>query len=84
MLIAEILVILHQFLMNIQELEKVYAKLPQVSVLAKELGKSSVKTIFLEGLLGSSVPLVFGSLALSSRCCLSFRMLRRRAISIMT
>ena len=72
MLIAEILVILHQFLMNIQELEKVYAKLPQVSVLAKELGKSSVKTIFLEGLLGSSVPLVFGSLALKRKSCLIF------------
>ena len=72
MLIAEILVILHQFLMNIQELEKVYAKLPQVSALAKELGKSSVKTIFLEGLLGSSAPLVFGSLALKRKSRLMF------------
>ena len=52
--------------MIIQELEKVYAKLPQVSALAKELGKSSVKTIFLEGLLGSSAPMLFGSLA--SKC----------------
>ena len=48
--------------MNIQELVKLYAKLPQVSALAQALGKSSVRTIFLEGLLGSSAPMVFGSL----------------------
>ena len=52
--------------MNIQELVKLYAKLPQVSALAQALGKSSVRTIFLEGLLGSSAPMVFGSLA--SKC----------------
>ena len=49
--------------MNIQELEKVYAKLPQVSALAQSMGKSSAKTIFLEGLLGSSAPMLFGSLS---------------------
>ena len=49
--------------MNIQALEKVYAKLPQVSALAQAIGKSSVKTIFLEGLLGSSAPMLFGSMA---------------------
>ena len=49
--------------MNIQELEKIYAGLPQVKALAQAIGKSSVKTIFLEGLLGSSAPMVFGSLA---------------------
>ena len=49
--------------MNIQELEKIYARLPQVSALAQALGKSSVKTIFLEGLLGSAAPMLFGSLA---------------------
>ena len=52
--------------MNIQELEKNYAQLPQVSALAKELGKFSVKTIFLEGLLGSSASMLFGSL--SKKC----------------
>ena len=52
--------------MNIQELEKVYAKLPQVSALAQAMGKSSAKKIFLEGLLGSSAPMLFGSL--SSKC----------------
>ena len=49
--------------MNIQDLEKKYAELPQVSALAELIGKSSVKTIFLEGLLGSSAPMLFGSLA---------------------
>ena len=57
--------------MNIQELEKLYAQLPQVSALAKLLGKalgneSSEKQIFLEGLLGSSAPMLFASLA--SKC----------------
>ena len=49
--------------MNIQDLEKLYAQLPQVSALAKELGKKSVHNIFLEGLLGSSAPVLFSSLA---------------------
>ena len=49
--------------MNIQELEKLYVQLPQVSALAKLLGKSSEKKIFLEGLLGSSAPMLFASLA---------------------
>ena len=48
--------------MNIQELEKLYAELPQVSALAKELGKSSSTTIFLDGLLGSSATMLFASL----------------------
>jgi len=52
--------------MNIQELENVYAKLPQASALAKAIGKSSAKTIFLEGLLASSAPMLFGSIA--SKC----------------
>ena len=52
--------------MNIQELENVYAKLPQASALAKAIEKSSAKKIFLEGLLGSSAPMLFGSIA--SKC----------------
>ena len=69
--------------MNIQELEKVYAKLPQVSALAQMLGKvtggraqlgneSSLRTIFLEGLLGSSAPMLFGALAAKSKAPLLF------------
>ena len=49
--------------MKLEDLEKVYAKLPQVSALAHELGNSSTRRIFLEGLLGSSAPMLFGSLA---------------------
>jgi len=49
--------------MYMQELEKLYAKLPQVCALAKELEKSSVQTFFLEGLLGSSAPMMFAGLA---------------------
>ena len=48
--------------MNIQELVQKYAALPQVSALAKELGKSSKTTVFLEGLLASSAPMLFASL----------------------
>ena len=52
--------------MKIENLEKVYAKLPQVSALAHEIGNSQVRRIFLDGLLGSSAPVLFGSLA--SKC----------------
>ena len=49
--------------MNIQELEQQYARLPQLKALARELGKSSGETIFLEGLLASSAPMLFASLS---------------------
>ena len=52
--------------MNIQDLERLYAKLPQVSALVKEIEKSSVRAIFLEGLLGSSAPMLFASMV--SKC----------------
>ena len=52
--------------MNIQDLERLYAKLPQVSALAREIEKSSVRAIFLEGLLGSSAPMLFASMV--SKC----------------
>ena len=55
-----------RFAMNIQELEQQYARLPQLKALASELGKSSGKTIFLEGLLASSAPMLFASL--SAKC----------------
>ena len=48
--------------MNIEELLKKYALLPQVGALANTLGKKSVKTIFLEGLMCSSAPMLFASL----------------------
>lgn len=49
--------------MKIQDLLKIYAKSAPVSTLADVVGKKSVKTIFLEGLMCSSAPMVFGSLA---------------------
>ena len=55
-----------RFAMKIQELEQQYARLPQLKALASELGKSSGKTIFLEGLLASSAPMLFASL--SAKC----------------
>src|SRR5574344_304382 len=50
------------FEMNIQELQSLYAKEPQVGALAHAIENKSVKTIFLEGLVASSVPMVFASL----------------------
>ena len=47
--------------MNIQDLEQLYAQMPQVSALAKEMGKAT-GTIYLEGLLASSAPMLFASL----------------------
>ena len=53
--------------MNIQELLKQYALLPQVGALADVLRKKSVKTVFLEGLMCSSAPMVFASLVSKSK-----------------
>ena len=53
--------------MKIQDLLKIYAKSPQVGALANMMGKKSVKTIFLEGLMCSSAPMVFASLVLKAK-----------------
>ncbi len=52
--------------MDIQELQSLYAKLPQVGALAKVVEDKSAKTVFLDGLLASAAPMVFGSLALKA------------------
>ena len=49
--------------MNIQELCKQYAGRPQMKALAKALGNEQERRISLEGLLGSSAPLVFAALS---------------------
>ena len=49
--------------MKIQELLQCYGASSQVGALAKVLGEKEVKTIFLEGLLCSSAPMVFASLS---------------------
>jgi transcription-repair coupling factor (superfamily II helicase) len=48
--------------MKVQDLLKIYAKSAQVGALADVMGKKRVKTIFLEGLMCSSAPMVFASL----------------------
>ena len=47
--------------MKASDLLKQYAMLPQVGALAGTLGKKSVKTVFLEGLMCSSAPMLFAS-----------------------
>ena len=58
--------------MDIQELQKLYATLPQVRQLARALEEKRVKTIFLEGLLASSAPIVFSGLSMKSNQTLLF------------
>ncbi|MBQ3700571.1 MAG: transcription-repair coupling factor [Prevotella sp.] len=53
--------------MKIQDLLRLYTASPQVGALAETLGKKSVKTVFLEGLMCSSAPMVFASLSLTLR-----------------
>ena len=52
--------------MNIQELQKLYAKLPQVAALAKAIGQPTLKTISAQDLLASSAPFVFSALSLKT------------------
>ena len=60
--------------MNIQELQKLYANHPQVIALSKAIGKSSLKTVSLDGLLASSAPLAFSALSLKVSARLLFVM----------
>lgn len=50
--------------MNIQDLQTMYARLPQVGALADTLENQSVATILLDGLIASSGPMLFSSLAM--------------------
>ena len=49
-------------MMKIQDLLKLYAKSAQVGALADVMGKKRVKSIFLEGLMCSSAPMVFAAM----------------------
>ena len=60
--------------MNIQELQKLYSRHPQIAALAKAVEKPSLKTISLDGLLASSAPLVFSALSLKTSACYLFIM----------
>ena len=48
--------------MTIQELVQLYGHSPQVEALRKAIGEKSVRTIFLQGLVASSAPMIFASL----------------------
>ena len=48
--------------MTIQELVQLYGHSPQVEALRKTIGEKSVRTIFLQGLVASSAPMLFASL----------------------
>ena len=61
--------------MTIQDLLQIYAKSPQVGALADTLGKKSLKTVFLDGLMCSSAPMVFAAL------CERQRMKRGKGLS---
>ena len=54
--------------MKIQDIAKLYGVLPQVGALRKVLGEKSVKTIALQGLVGSAAPLAFASLQSGKGC----------------
>ena len=49
--------------MTIRDLVQLYGKAPQVENLRKSLEEESAKTVFLEGLVASSAPLLFASLS---------------------
>ena len=53
--------------MKIQELQQLYALSPQVKALADVLGKKSDETIFLQGLVASSVAMTFAALTNSKK-----------------
>ncbi len=49
--------------MKIQDIQKLYATLPQVGALIKTQEDKSIKTIFLQGLVASAAPMLFASIA---------------------
>ena len=57
--------------MKIQELLKLYAKSAQVGALADVMGKKRVKSIFLEGLMCSSAPMVFAAMMSKAKLSLT-------------
>jgi len=60
--------------MEIQDLKTLYARHPKVKALAKAMGGSSDNTIFLQGLVGSAAPMVFGAMAEKCRKTMLFIM----------
>lgn len=58
--------------MDIQEIQKLYAALPQARALMKLQEDKSVKTVFLQGLVASSVPMLFASMVDTAKAPLVF------------
>ena len=50
--------------MDIQHIREIYGSVPQCAALCKGLADAQIKTFYLQGLLASSAPLFFSSLAL--------------------
>lgn len=58
--------------MKIQDIQTLYANNPQVKALAATMENKSVKTVFLEGLVASSAPMIIGTAAsATSKVCLT-------------
>ena len=53
--------------MNIHDIAKLYAMLPQVGALRHVLENKSKGDVFLQGLVGSAVPMAFAALAQSKK-----------------
>ena len=49
--------------MRIQDIQKLYAMLPQAGAILKIQEDKSVKTVFLQGLVASAAPMFFASIA---------------------
>ena len=62
--------------MKIEELLHNYGLLPQVGALGNTLGKKSVKTVFLDGLLCSSAPMLFASLVQKAKLAVTLFVLQ--------
>ena len=60
--------------MDIQELQKQYAGLPQVAALAKAVDGGKDRVVTLDGLLASAAPMVFAAMALKTSARLLFVM----------
>lgn len=58
--------------MEIRELQSLYARLPQISALAESLENSKIRTLFLDGLVASSAPVVFSSLSIKYKSTFLF------------
>ncbi|MBO5186644.1 MAG: transcription-repair coupling factor [Prevotella sp.] len=58
--------------MDIQDIQTMYAGLPKIGALAKTLENKSVKTVFLDGLVASSAPMVFCGLAAKHKSIVFF------------